>query len=37
MILFFTGLLTGAAMGMIIAALLSANGDDDDCSRGHPA
>ncbi len=37
MILFFGGVMVGAAIGMIIAALLSANGDDDDCSRGHPA
>jgi hypothetical protein len=37
MILFFSGLMIGAAAGMILAALLSANHDDDDVSRGHPA
>ena len=36
MIPFFAGLLTGAAVGMLIAALVWAN-NDDDCSRGHPA
>lgn len=35
MILFLSGLCVGAAAGMILAALLSAN--DDDISRGHPA
>ena len=37
MLLFFAGIMVGAAAGMIFAALLSANHDDDDCSRGHPA
>ena len=35
MILFIAGLMTGAAIGFLVAALLRAN--DDDCSRGHPA
>ena len=35
MILFFAGLMTGAAAGLMIAVLLSAN-DDDDISMGHP-
>lgn len=32
--LFLLGLIVGATLGFLVAALLRAN--DDDCARGHP-
>ncbi len=34
MLLFFGGIMIGAAIGLLVAALIRAN--DDDVSRGHP-
>ena len=33
MILFIGGMMVGATIGLLVAALIRAN--DDDCSRGH--